>query len=175
MSTAHVCPGCNKHKHFSLKAGICDECATLLADAWRLRNQYLSKEQGRYRVWGWYNLECKHDSHELGTLVMQMCRAAGTTVPQAHWYDDKDVEGITDRNPEAAGTRAMILPVALVAAARELIDRMEAALDDEYARGYRDGTNMLTRLANGEASVRDFEEEGLRAGGPRKNRKGKET
>lgn len=181
--TAKPCPGCGglvtfgtfdgqiKREPFRRVDEVCDECKDLIAEAKQARERQQTDRMREIRNLTGPSYEHGASFYErtIDKIVHDLVLATSEAVPE---FGSAESSGYVftreaDRpkhfgKPWSYGWISINPHVASLF--DELDRRVIKALGDEYARGWRDGSRMLQRLATGEITPAQFEEAEAKAG-----------
>jgi len=173
------CPGCRETPQEGRDKGrVCDQCEKLLDLAWKAQ-ETANKRKGAYFSVDGYALHfpCEIGSarhwvgSDLGKCIANMVVRLAAVPPVERGskveelWPDKTVDGdrrhgpIVDMSKEAA------------AACRELYDQLKHEMAEAFRTGYESGQNLIYQLSSGEMTVKDLNDQTMKATEQKKGRR----
>ncbi len=160
--TRKPCPGCGEVVPSRKAAEVCWQCKRDLELAAKTKQlKPAGKERVLLPTWfalhRGYIVDDRLGSIDLDKCILEVLRRAGEEVPLARdkysYVTDSAGEPLIPPQPERSNSgivSAVILGEGTIGAVRDLIRKMEVALDAAYREGLRDGRSIIRRLLKGE-------------------------
>lgn len=176
-----TCPGCGESTSFD-KGHVCDGCAELLKLAREAQHKAEKRKGLLYSVTQYcpsFHAESGNGHHyvrsEVGKALGNAVMALGIPAPADR--GDKIQQLFKRDLDDRDDTRGTILELGKEGAdaCRELYAEIQDAIQAAFDDGYQQGQNLLFQLASGEVSVKDLNDEAVKATEQKqpKKRKGK--